>query len=101
MKIYKLTPILEDYAGWKRSTYRGELIIRANDESDARNIAALTLNIHASMSAREPTPPWGLPEVVSGESIEDSQFSVHGRREILFPPDLDTEFPDSPSFNDA
>jgi len=103
MKICKLTPILKDHASWKYSTHFGELIVRANDESDARKIADQTFTVGAPVRPGESTSsiPWYLREVVSCESIEDSRFSVHGRREILFPPELDAEFPDSPSFKDG
>ncbi len=39
MMIFKLTPIDAEPDQWKASTYKGEVIVRAEDESEARHLA--------------------------------------------------------------
>ena len=98
MNIYQLTPTASDYAGWKHSRYRGKLIIRAEDEGDARKIALQTLLIGGECRLDKEVVfcPWDAPEVVSCEIFSDFRFPSDGRREVLFPPEWDIEFPDSP-----
>ena len=100
MKIYQLTPTESDYAGWKHSTYKGKLIVRAENEADARKIALQTLITAAGYRPGEEIVlcPWNIPDLVSCEISSDSGFAVDGHREVLFPPNLDTEFPDSPRY---
>jgi len=99
MKIYQLEPNSTAYTGWKHSRYKGELVVRAEDENDARKIASRTLGCFATYRTGEETSfcPWDMPQFVSCVLLADSRFSVDGRREVLFPPDWDFEFPDSPN----
>lgn len=80
--------------------YRGDLIVRAEDEDDARRIAMRTMTIAASYRTGEATSfcPWKYPEFVSCVILSASGFSVDGRREVLSPSDWDIEFPDSPEY---
>ena len=39
MKIWKLSPLDLDFAGWCCSCHKGDAIVRAEDEEEARNIA--------------------------------------------------------------
>ena len=80
--------------------YRGELLVRAEDEDDARRIAVQTMIISAESRLGEPTSvcPWKDPEFVSCVPVSDSSFSVDGQREVLSPPNWDVEFPDSPKY---
>jgi hypothetical protein len=74
--------------------YRGVLIVRAESEKDARQIAMQTLIIGAAYRSGDETTfcPWNIQDLVSCEISLDSGFPVDGRREVLFPPEWDTEF---------
>ncbi len=73
MMIFKLTPIDAESDHWQASTYKGEVIARAEDEQQARTLA----NMHFGLVRKQvhgtdtPTPPWRLPELVTCETIDD------------------------------
>lgn len=71
MNIYKLTPIDLSSHHWKASIFRGEIIIRAENEDRARTIAtnALWIATPAISGALKLYNPWGrlgaFPSAVS------------------------------------
>ena len=100
MEIYRLNPTTKSYAGWNHSMYRGELIVRAENETDARSIAYQTMIIGGEVRTGQSTVycPWTHPEFVTCSAATDTAFSKDGRREVLSPPEWDIEFPDSPKY---
>ncbi len=88
MMIFKLTPIDAESDHWKASTYKGEVIARAEDEQQARTLA----NMHFGLVRKQvrdaytPTAPWRLPELVTCETVDDWEGETDGRVELLYPP---------------
>lgn len=89
MKIYKLSPRAGDYAGWKYSTYRGDAIVRAQDEKEARLEAAKAFGIAATVKLGEATvsEPWTQSVAVSATVVIESKFPNEGVAGVLSPRD--------------
>jgi len=87
MKIWKLSVFNEVSFDWRASTYKGETIIRAESEHNARRLATLSFFI-AKPRASDGTiaaNPWTQKNLVSCESIEDERYNSTGEEEVLFP----------------
>lgn len=90
MAIWKLEPIDLNSPDWERSTYQGEVIVRAESETKARDIAACAYVIAADVKfgARKNNDiPWNQPSLVSATTVQISDFQVIGREEIVGPPE--------------
>lgn len=93
MKILKLSPIDPQYSGWKYSTICEDVIVRSENEDDARSIAVSTFAIMAEVKGKaNPYCPWNDPNLVTCTEIEDSRFSPDGEKEILSPSKYNYEF---------
>lgn len=94
MKIFKLSPIDPQYSGWKYSTICENLIVRSENEKDARCIAVSTFAIMAEVELGGATSccPWDHSDRVTCIEIEDSRFSPDGEKEILSPSKYNYEF---------
>lgn len=88
MPIWKLTPIDDTADHWEASTYKGEVIVRASSEQEARKTAAgnfyqMRERIHGGLT------PWGSPwdysHIVSCQRLEDSHYEQEGPVAILYP----------------
>lgn len=93
MIIFKLQPNdknLND-ANWQASTYQGPMVIRAEDENRARDIADTACGIAVSNRdpngvIREiPTNPWSNLGLVQCIELQDSSYPSEGDVEILEP----------------
>lgn len=86
-RIFKLTPLDPDDPNWKASTYCGEVVVRADDESDARWAATLSFAIATQLTPGRPVPtsPWRYGNLVRAEEIETGEWSTDGERAILSP----------------
>jgi hypothetical protein len=87
MRIYKLTPIETGTADWQRSVYKGEVIIRAHSENDARFIAAVSFEIAKQLTLGEKVTfgPWRDSSSVFCEELDDDRFSKIGPRMVISP----------------
>jgi len=94
MKIFKLHPITSSYSGWKYSTISEDVIIRAENEKEARRIAFITFSKMAPVQAGSPnaTCPWNHAEFVECTELEDSPCPKEGEQEILHPAKYNYEF---------
>ncbi|MCF6777636.1 hypothetical protein L3V83_13785 [Thiotrichales bacterium 19X7-9] len=91
MKIYRLIPETENYDNrrWDVvSIYKGEIIVRAINENNARQIA----NISFSKAAKKCHNNggchhgiWSGQNFVRAEEIENSSYSLQGEEAILVP----------------
>lgn len=91
MKIWKLSPINLDFAGWCCSTYKDDVIIRAEDEEKARDIATQNFGIFAKkVSSTQETPrsPWNDSTVVKCIELSNSKYSIEGPAKLLEPNNL-------------
>ena len=92
MKIWKLSPIDLDFAGWCYSCFKGDAIVRAENEKEARKIAALNLgNFTKKTSGSQETPssPWDKTNVVKCSELSNSNYSTDGQAELLETMDSD------------
>ena len=87
MPIWKLSPLPEDSPDWELSTYRGDVLIRAADESTAREIATRTFAIAARVREDRSTRsnPWTNRTLVSSEVVSGIEFATQGPGEVLSP----------------
>jgi hypothetical protein len=89
MKIYKLVPTGRGSGDWARSTYRGEVIIRAENDRDARAIAAFSFGIAKTVTPGEKVTvgPWDDRESVSCAETNGQGYEVKGLRGVIEPAD--------------
>jgi hypothetical protein len=87
MPIYRLKPIDNNCVGWRYSTYKGEVIVRASCENEARNLANLRFCFMAEVSfAREvTTEPWTQKSIVSCQIQEETSLQHDLAPEIISP----------------
>ncbi len=79
--IWKLKPTDVESDHWKGSTYKGEVIARAEDERQARALATLHFR-----GADTEALPWWRPELVTCETVDDWEGETDGPAEVLYPP---------------
>jgi hypothetical protein len=87
MAIWKLSPLNTAAPDWVASTYRGNAIVRAKNEEEARLCAMQRFAIATKVTLGENTPtcPWTQRELVSCERIVDSKYSDIGEPAVLEP----------------
>ena len=86
--VYRLAPIDFDDPNWETSSYKGDGIVRAKSEDEARALAEQAFRT----SAAEPSlgqlgrpTPWTNPALVRAETLEQSPFPPDGEDEVLVP----------------
>ena len=91
MKIWKLSPLDLDFAGWCCSIHKDDAIVRAEDEEEARNIATQNFGICAEKVPGQETPsnPWNDSTVVKCIELDNSKYSTDGSPGLLESEDLD------------
>ena len=90
MPIWKLTPTNLKDAAWQASTYKGEVLVRAADESQARQLAAATLRKWVDVRLVQHTScttPWGQHRLVRCSREEGSIYPEEGPYDLLYPED--------------
>ncbi len=87
MRIWRLKALKLSSRHWEASTYRGDVIVRAESEANARRLAAKAFGIGARNGVgRELSNPWYRPWLVAAKVLEGSQFDPDGEEEILYRP---------------
>jgi hypothetical protein len=87
MAIWRLIPVDLDDPSWLTSAHRGPTLVRASDESSARQTAqeAFGLPQRFRPGKGTPVPPWKRPEHVRAERLEASIYPTDGPAEVLEP----------------
>ncbi len=87
MPIWKLTPIDKTSDHWRASTYKDHVIVRAASEDEARNKADLEFAIATKKVPGGDTLfcPWGQPNLVSCQRLENSNYEEKGPVAVLYP----------------
>ena len=86
MPIFKLTPTANASDHWKGCIYKGVVIVRAPDESEARQAATEAFSVVKHSPGRDTLlPPWKLKDLVSCTKAADLGLKVEGKTEILSP----------------
>ena len=85
MPIWKLTPLPTDSTDWNLSIYRGEVVVRAKDEREARHLATQRFGVGATVRPGKTTPlnPWRDSALVSCKMIQDHDYQDTGPAEVL------------------
>src|SRR3954449_178346 len=84
MRLWHLIPIDLQAAAWQATIYKGPVVVRAEWEPQARELACKDFSDAGLPIATTTDPPWSQPEVVRAEPIEaDSRYPATGDPEIL------------------
>ncbi len=88
MHIWRLKALKLSSHHWEASTYRGDVIVRAETEANARRLAAKAFGIGAGngLGREVAANPWYRPWLVATEVLKGSQFDPDGAEEILYRP---------------
>jgi len=87
MTIWKLTPTIKESPNWEASTYCGEVIVRASDEEEARQLATAAFVIAVEVKPGRSTIwiPWKDSSIVSCKPLRNSEHSEQGPPAVLSP----------------
>ncbi|MFQ5683585.1 MAG: hypothetical protein ACE5HC_09965 [Candidatus Binatia bacterium] len=87
MPIWQLTPIDKASDHWQASTHKGEVIVRAASEGEARAKATAEFIIATrKVPGRETLfSPWKQPNLVSCQRLEHSKYEEKGPVAVLDP----------------
>lgn len=87
MPMWKLIPLPADCDDWELSTYRGEVIVRAKDEREARSLVTRQFAAAAPRKLGKSTKldPWENSDLVSCKEIPARNYSYTGPAAILEP----------------
>src|SRR3954454_23629189 len=84
MQLWHLIPIDLQAAAWQATVYKGPVVVRAETEQQARELACSDFSDAGLPIATTTDPPWSQPEVVRAEPIEDDlRYSAIGGPEVL------------------
>jgi len=86
MPFWQLLPIDSTSDHWRASTYKGEVIVRAASEAEARSTATATFS-----RAYERVPggtilfsPWGQPSIVRCQRAEGLPYDDQGPAAVVY-----------------
>ncbi|MFK0573364.1 hypothetical protein [Endozoicomonas sp.] len=86
MAIYKLYPVDHTPMKWQSSLYRGEAIVRADNEEHARQLGTneftITRPIHRG---KKKTSPWEDPQTVLCQPLSNAGYDDNGPKQVLSP----------------
>lgn len=88
MAIWKLLPTKKESPDWDQSTYRGVVIVRAENEQEARLCAMqrFTTAVEKLRRVQETrTCPWTQSELVTCEQVVGSNHPPDGASIVLEP----------------
>lgn len=88
MAIWRLSPTKTESPDWDLSTYRGVVIVRAENEQEARLYAMQRFTRAAARVNREQetrTCPWTQSELVACEQLVGSKYPPDGASIVLEP----------------
>ena len=88
MPIWKLIPIDKTSDHWRTSTYKGDVIVRASSEKEARATARSEFRTATEVIRGGQTPwdtPWNQPNLVSCQRLEGSPYEEKGPVAVLYP----------------
>ena len=87
MRIWQLKALSLSSRHWEASTYRGDLIVRAESEANARRLATQSFWIATDKITLQQAPanPWSHSWLVAAEVLKGSQYDPDGEEEILYP----------------
>ena len=94
MPLWKLEPIDRANSNWAASTYKNEIIVRAEDLSKAQDLAANAYGTIPRVRSGETTTimnPWHNPGFVRTIQVQATDdYTEDGDQEIVYPPEAVT-----------
>jgi hypothetical protein len=86
MKLWKLTPVNLNDPGWNRSAYKGEVVVRAKSNADARDVAYRAF-VDSDVTHHELGPcPWETQAQVDCTGTpETSDYTAVGAPVVVWP----------------
>ena len=87
MAIWRLCPIDLSDPNWEASSHRAAVIVRAPDETTAREVAEAAFGVKTRFRPGTGivAPPWKRAELVAVERITDERFEADGPSVLLSP----------------
>ena len=87
MAVWSLIPVDPDDPDWEASSHRGPVIVRAEDEREARRVAAKAFNLKTGFRPGQGVrfPPWTRAALVTAKRIDDPRFEAEGPAQVLEP----------------
>jgi hypothetical protein len=85
MQIYQLFPAVTDATEWKASAFKGPVLVRAETEAQARDLACERYWI--ASRAEGSAPPWSRADLVQAEVLAQPRYPTDGRSMIIEPMD--------------
>jgi hypothetical protein len=87
MPFWQLLPIDIASDHWRASTYKGEVIVRATSEAEARSTATATFFTAHARTPGDPIlfSPWGQPAMVRCQRVEGLPYEDQGPAAVVYP----------------
>ena len=85
MQIYQLFPAITDAPEWQSSAFQGPVLVRAETEDHARNLACDRYWIASKAKGR--TAPWSRADLVQAAVLAQPRYPTDGHSMILEPLD--------------
>ncbi len=87
MPVWRLHPCDPLDPNWEASSHRGPVIVRAHNETAAREIAqrAFGVKTRFGLSKGVLAPPWLRPQLVRAQIVESPAWPAEGPEEVLEP----------------
>jgi hypothetical protein len=87
MAVWRLVPIDLNDPNWEASSHRGNVVVRARNEREARALAARAFDVKTGFRPGEGVrfPPWTRAGLAMAERVDDPRFEPEGPPEILEP----------------
>lgn len=87
MPIWRLIPIDLRDRNWEASSHRGPVVVRAEDEDEARKLTQEAFGVKTRFAPGEGVlaPPWLRAELVRAEVVTDTPHERDGPSEVLEP----------------
>lgn len=90
MKIWKLSVLNENSSNWAASQYKGDVIVRAVSENEARQTTHIKFG--CAITKRNPgdeipSSPWNSGDDVSCELVAGNDYDLSGPAAVLSPND--------------
>ena len=87
MLVWKLMPTDLSDPNWEASSHRGVALVRAPDETAARDAAAKAFDVPTRFPPRGGAkfPPWRSAALVEAKRVDDPRYDSEGPTEVLDP----------------
>jgi hypothetical protein len=87
MPLWHLLPLDSTSDHWRSSTYKGDVIVRATSEAEARSTATATFFMAYARTPGETMlfSPWGQSSIVGCQRVEGLPHENQGPAAVVYP----------------